>query len=147
MSVNQAVLVGRLTDNPKLSYTPQPNQTAVLNFTVATSESWKDKQGNWNDSTEFTDCVLWGKNAESLADRCQKGSYVTVEGSLQTRKWEDKQGNKRYKTEVKVSKCRLLTDKKQSDTRDYSNEASELPDSPVNQDKITKHFTTDDLPF
>jgi len=91
------MLIGNLGKDAETRYTP--SGTAVTNFTVATSRRWKDQQtGEWKEDTEWHDVVLW--RSENLAQYLQKGKQVFVEGRLQTRSWEDQNGNKRYRTEV-----------------------------------------------
>ena len=96
--VNKVILVGRLGRDPELRYT-QGGQP-VANFTLATSERWKGKDGNSQERTEWHRIVVWGKTAENCAQYLQKGRQVYVEGRLQTRDWEDKDGHKRQTTEI-----------------------------------------------
>jgi single-strand DNA-binding protein len=97
-SVNKVILVGNLGRDPELRYI-QSGQ-AVANFSVATNEKWKDKEGNNQERTEWHRIIVWGKSAENCAQYLQKGRSVYVEGRLQTRDWEDKEGNKRTTTEI-----------------------------------------------
>jgi len=97
-SVNKVILVGNLGRDPELRYT-QSGQ-AVANFTLATNEKWKDKEGNSQERTEWHRIIVWGKTAENCAQYLQKGRSVYVEGRLQTRDWEDREGNKRTTTEI-----------------------------------------------
>ncbi|MBT3229167.1 MAG: single-stranded DNA-binding protein [Candidatus Marinimicrobia bacterium] len=97
-SVNKAILVGRLGQKPELKYTA--SQMAVVNLSVATTESRKDREGNYKDETEWTRVVVFGKTAEFVANYLDKGALVYVEGRLQTRSWENKDGVKMYTTEV-----------------------------------------------
>jgi len=110
-SVNQVTLLGNLTRDPVLKYTPQG--TAVINFSIATSRSYKDKQTDgWKEISEFTNVVFWGKSAEIIGQYCNKGSKLFVQGRLQTRSWDDKEtGTKRYTTEVIGSDFTLLGEK------------------------------------
>ena len=92
-SVNKVILVGNLGRDAELRYTP--SGAAVLNFSIATTETWKDKTTNEKkESTEWHKVVLWGRVAESLNEYLVKGKQVYVEGRLQTRQWEDKEGQK-----------------------------------------------------
>lgn len=77
----------------------------IVSFTVATSEGYKDKEGNWNNSTEWHNCVAFGKTAESIAKRLKKGDKVLVVGKSKTRKWQDKEGKDRFTTEITVEKA------------------------------------------
>ena len=97
-SVNKVILVGHLGGDPESRFTP--GGTAVATFSVATNESRKNSEGNWEDHTEWHRCVLFGKQAEFAGEYVKKGQMVYVEGRLQTRSWEDKEGMKRYSTEV-----------------------------------------------
>lgn len=98
-SVNKVILVGNLGKDPEIKYTQ--SGTAVASITVATSENYKDKQsGEWQEKTEWHNVVLWQRLAEIAGEYLKKGSKVYIEGRLQTRSWEDKQGQKRYTTEV-----------------------------------------------
>ena len=97
-SVNKVILVGHLGGDPESRFTP--GGTAVATFSVATNESRKNTEGNWEDHTEWHRCVLFGKQAEFAGEYVKKGQMVYVEGRLQTRSWEDKEGMKRYSTEV-----------------------------------------------
>lgn len=97
-SVNKAILVGNLGRDPELKYT-QSGQ-AVCNFTLATNEKWKDKDGQAQERTEWHRVVLWGRQAETAAQYLSKGRPLYLEGRIQTREWEDKDGNKRYTTEI-----------------------------------------------
>ena len=97
-SVNKVILVGHLGGDPESRFTP--GGTAVATFSIATNESRKNSEGNWEDHTEWHRCVLFGKQAEFAAEYVKKGQMVYVEGRLQTRSWEDKEGMKRYSTEV-----------------------------------------------
>ncbi len=99
--VNKVILVGNLGQDPEVRY--MPNGNAVTNISVATSESWKDKNtGQMQDRTEWHRVVLFGKLAEVAGEYLRKGSQVYLEGKLQTRKWQDQQGQERYSTEVVV---------------------------------------------
>ena len=97
-SVNKGVLVGHLGGDPETRYTP--SGAAVANFNMATNESWRDANGELQDKTEWHRCVMFGKSAELAGELLKKGQLVYVEGKLQTRNWEDKDGVKRYTTEV-----------------------------------------------
>ena len=92
-SVNKVILVGHLGGDPESRFTP--GGTAVATFSIATNESRKNSEGNWEDHTEWHRCVLFGKQAEFAAEYVKKGQMVYVEGRLQTRSWEDKEGMKR----------------------------------------------------
>ena len=106
-SVNKVILIGNLGKDPEVKYTPQG--TAVAKLTLATNESYKDKDGQWQERTEWHNVVLWQRLAEIAGEYLKKGSKVYVEGRLQTRSWDDKQTNqKRYMTEVVAQTMVLL---------------------------------------
>jgi single-strand DNA-binding protein len=105
-SVNKVILVGNLGRDPELRYTQ--GGSPVANFTLATNERWRDKDGNNQERTEWHRIVVWGRSAENCAQYLQKGSSVFVEGRLQTREWEDKDGNKRQTTEVNALSVQFL---------------------------------------
>jgi single-strand DNA-binding protein len=105
--VNKVILVGTLGADPETRYTP--SNTAVTNLRVATNESWKDKQtGEKKESTEWHRVVMFQRLAEIAAEYLRKGSQVYLEGKLQTRKWQDQQGNDRYSTEIVASEMQML---------------------------------------
>ncbi|WP_272670663.1 single-stranded DNA-binding protein [Providencia sp. PROV147] len=100
--VNKVILIGHLGQDPEIRYMPAGG--AVANLTLATSESWRDKQsGEVRDKTEWHRVVIFGKLAEVAGEYLKKGSQVYIEGSLQTRKWQDQSGQDRYTTEVVVN--------------------------------------------
>jgi single-strand DNA-binding protein len=106
-SVNKVILIGNLGKDPEVKYTPQG--TAVTKLALATNERYKDKEGQWQDRTEWHNIVLWQRLAEIAGEYLKKGSKVYIEGKLQTRSWEDKQTNqKRYMTEVVANDLVLL---------------------------------------
>lgn len=112
-SVNSVQLLGNLTKDPVLKYTP--SGMAVINFSIATNRSYKDKQTQeWKETPEFTNVVFWGKSAEIISQYCRKGNKIFVQGRLQTRSWDDsKTGIKRYATDVVGSEFTLLTPRPQ----------------------------------
>lgn len=100
--VNKVILIGHLGQDPEIRY--MPSGGAVANLTLATSESWRDKQtGEMKDRTEWHRVCIFGKLAEIAGEYLRKGSQVYIEGSLQTRKWQDQSGQDRYTTEVVVN--------------------------------------------
>lgn len=100
--VNKVILIGHLGQDPEVRY--MPNGNAVVNMTLATSENWKDKNtGENKEKTEWHRVVLFGKLAEIAGEYLKKGSQVYIEGSLQTRKWQDQNGLERYTTEIIVN--------------------------------------------
>src|SRR5215813_14081696 len=106
-SVNKVILVGNLGRDAELRYTPGGAPVATLN--IATTEVWNDKaSGQKQEKTEWHRVVLWGKSAESLSEYLTKGKQIYVEGRLQTRKWQDKDGNDKYTTEIRGDRIVLL---------------------------------------
>ncbi len=106
MSVNKVILVGRLGQNPEVRYTP--GGAAVANFSVATNESWSDKNGQKQERTEWHKVVVWGKLAELCNQFLAKGRQVYLEGRLQTRQWQDKDGQTKYTTEIQAQTVQFL---------------------------------------
>ena len=106
-SVNKVILVGHLGKDPEVKYTP--SGTPVAKFTLATNERFKDKDGNWQDRTEWHNIVAWQRTAEVVGEYCKKGSQVYIEGRLRTDSWDDKEtGQKKYRTEIVVNDLVLL---------------------------------------
>jgi single-strand DNA-binding protein len=106
MSVNRAILVGRLGRDPETRYTS--GGQAVCNFTLATDETYKDRNGERQKRTEWHRIVVWGKQAEIAQQYLHKGSLIFVEGRIQTRQWDDREGQKRTTVEIVASNFRML---------------------------------------
>jgi single-strand DNA-binding protein len=104
--VNKVILIGNLGADPELRYTG--SGTAVADLRVATSRRWTDKQGAQQEDTQWHRVVVWGKQGENCKEYLAKGRQVYIEGRLQTRQWEDRDGNKRYTTEVVAQDVRFL---------------------------------------
>jgi single-strand DNA-binding protein len=105
--VNKVILVGRLGRDPEVRYTA--DGTAVANFTMATSKEWKDKQtGEKKERTEWHKVVAWRRLGEICGEYLAKGKQVYIEGSLQTREWQDKEGNRRWSTEIVADQMQML---------------------------------------
>ena len=104
--VNKVILVGNLGNDPEMRHTP--GGAGVCEFRLATNESWNDKNGQRQERTEWHRVVVWGKKAEACSKYLSKGRQVFVEGRLRTRTWDDKEGNKRYTTEIKADRVTLL---------------------------------------
>ena len=139
--VNKVILVGNLGKDPEVRYLE--NGTAVANFPIATSESYKDREGNRIDQTEWHNIVVWRKLAEIAESYLKKGSQVYLEGKLRTRSWEDQQGNKRYTTEVVADTFTMLGKKEVA--QNPQNTLDSLNNSDTSQqNKIEEE---DDLPF
>ena len=98
MSLNKCMIIGNLGRDPEMRYTPSGQ--AVTQFTVATNRNYRDQQGEWQKDTEWFRIVVWGQQAERVAEYLRKGSKVYIEGRIQTRQWEGQDGQKRYTTEL-----------------------------------------------
>ncbi len=137
-SVNKVILVGNLGKDAELRYTP--GGTAVATLRLATTDRFKDKDGQWKDQTEWHTVVIWDKTAESLAEYLRKGKQIYVEGRLQTRSWDDREGKKRYTTEVRGDRIVLLGGRGPQAER-------EEPAGPAEPPRETTELTDDDIPF
>jgi single-strand DNA-binding protein len=142
-SVNKVILVGNLGRDAELRYTP--GGAAVSTINMATTEVWNDKSGQRQEKTEWHRVVLWGKQAESLTEYLTKGKQIYVEGRLQTRQWDDKDGNKRYTTEIRGDRVVLLSGGGRAASFDRSgdNMGSHAP-APA---ETSEPLTDDDIPF
>ena len=122
--VNKAMLIGRLGKDPEVRYTP--DGAMVTNFNLATDEQWKDKNGEKVQKTEWHRIVTFGKLAERCGNYLVKGKLIFVEGRIQTRSWEDKEGVKRYTTEIVASNMQMLDSKGQNKTDESSADSTSL---------------------
>lgn len=114
-SLNKVMLIGRLGQDPETRYLPSGE--AVTNASVATSERWKDKaSGEMKEATEWHRVSFFGRLAEIAGEYLKKGALVYVEGSIRTRKWQDKEGNDRYTTEIRATEMRMLSSKKDGES-------------------------------
>jgi len=105
--INKAIIIGRLGSDPEVRYTP--SGSAVANFNVATSEEWKDKEsGEKKERTEWHRIVAWNRLGEICGEYLSKGRQVYIEGRIQTRSWDDRDGNKRYTTEIVATDVQFL---------------------------------------
>lgn len=143
-SLNKAMIIGRLGQDPEVRYTQ--SNTAVATLSVATNERFKDKTGEWKERTEWHRVVAWGRLAEICQEYLTKGSQVYIEGPIQTRKWEDKEGQTRYTTEIKALTMTMLDSKKDRDS--FQQPDSKQPAVSENVD-LDEDFDDldDDLPF
>jgi single-strand DNA-binding protein len=105
-SLNKALIIGNLGADPEVRYTQ--SNTALATFNIATTEKYRDTNGEMKENTEWHRIVAWGRLAELAQQYLRKGSPVYIEGSIQTRQWEDKEGQKRYTTEIKATSMQLL---------------------------------------
>lgn len=106
-SLNKVMLIGNLGKDPEVRYTT--SGTPVASFSLATSERFKGKNGDWEEKTEWHNVILWGRLAEIAGEYLGKGKTVYIEGRLQTRKWQDREGKDRYTTEVVGEKMQMLS--------------------------------------
>lgn len=149
--INKVILVGNVGVNPELRHTP--NDSAVTQLSIATSESWKDKNtGETQERTEWHKVVLFNRLAEIAAEYVKKGSKVYIEGSLKTRKWTDNAGVEKYTTEVIASELQLLDSRNQSsssDTMYVASEASKQHTTSAKASDAQHGFDNieDDIPF
>lgn len=140
--INKVIIVGNLGADPDSRAMPSGN--AVTNISVATSESWNDREtGEKQEKTEWHRVVFFNRLAEIAAQYLKKGSQVYVEGKLQTRKWEDKEGNERWTTEVVGNQMQMLGDRM---SNDMSNDNASSSQSSSDNDFSTDDFD-DDIPF
>ena len=127
-SVNKVILIGNLGKDPETRY--MPSGDAVCNFSIATTETWKDKtSGDKKEATEWHNIATFGKLAEICGQYLKKGSQVYIEGSLKTRKWQDKEGHDRYTTEIRADTMRMLGSRQGSGDANES-AARERPSPP-----------------
>ncbi|MFB3915596.1 MAG: single-stranded DNA-binding protein [Terriglobales bacterium] len=150
-SVNKVILIGNLGRDPEVKYTP--SGTAVANLAIATNERFKDKDGSWQDRTEWHRVVAWQRLAEIAGEYLKKGSKVYVEGSLRTRSWDDKETNqKRYMTEIWVNDMVLLGGREAGEEGGFSKRAAanssfdqRVPEP--NAAPSSTQITDEDIPF
>ena len=147
-SVNKVILVGNLGRDSELRYTPGGAAVATLN--LATTEVWNDRNNARQEKTEWHRIVLWGKQAESLQEYLTKGKQIYVEGRLQTRQWDDKDGNKRYTTEIKADRITLLGGGGGAGGgggRSMDRGGSQMPSGGGMDEPPMEPITDDDIPF
>jgi single-strand DNA-binding protein len=146
-SVNKVILVGNLGKDAELRYTPGGAPVATAN--IATTEVWNDRaSGQRQEKTEWHRVVIWGKTAESLTEYLTKGKQIYVEGRLQTRSWDDKDGNKRYMTEVRADRVVLLSGGGGRGASAAADRADHATGAPHGDDvKEPVELTDDDIPF
>lgn len=146
-SVNKVILVGNLGRDAELKYTP--GGAAVATLSLATTETWNDKSGQRQEHTEWSRVVVWGKTAESLAEYLKKGKQIYVEGRLQTREWTDKDGHKRYTTEIRGDRIVLLSSGGSGNTRQPAHVRDEEVGhgEPARQMAGVTSEPDDDIPF
>lgn len=147
-SLNKAMLIGNLGQDPEVRYTQ--SNTAVATMSIATNERFKNSNGEWQERTEWHRVVAWGRLAEIVQQYVKKGSQVYVEGPIQTRQWEDQQGQKRYTTEIKALTLKMLDSRNENNMtvdRSNSQETSAPQSQPVDLNDGSLDDLDDDLPF
>lgn len=130
-SLNKVLLIGNLGKDPEVRYTA--SGTAVASFSLATSEKFKNKEGEWEERTEWHNVTLWGRLAEIAGEYLGKGKTVYIEGRLQTRKWQDKDGKDRYTTEIVGEKLQMLS-RKDGSNHEEAGQSHEGPGFPEGDD-------------
>ena len=128
--VNKVILIGRLGTDPEARYIP--DGTMVVNFSMATDESWKNKNGEKQQRTEWHKIEVWGKLAEICANYLLKGALVFIEGKIKTQTWEDKEGVKRYTTKIQAMGMKMLGTKQDAATQSESSRSAQqdhMPDT------------------
>jgi single-strand DNA-binding protein len=143
MGVNKVILIGNLGANPEVRFTQ--GGKAVANLRIATSERWTDKDGNKQETTEWHRVVLFGRQAEIAQQYLTKGRSVFIEGRIQTRQWQDQQGQKRYSTEIVCQNMQLLGGRGEMSRDDSGAGAMVPPDDPMAGD--FGGGPDDDIPF
>lgn len=140
MSVNKAIILGRLGKDPEIRYTT--SGMAVANFSVATSEVSKDKDGQRQEKTEWHNIVVWGKTAEFCKEYLAKGREVYLEGKIQTRKWQDQSGQARYTTEIVAREIKFVGSKSGNGPQAGGGDNFQAP-----EDNSAPSFVEDEIPF
>lgn len=141
---NQAIIMGNLTRDPELRYTP--NGQAVTSFAVATNRTWVDAQGEKKEDVEYHDVVVWGKLAEIVSQYLKKGRKVMIVGRLQTRNWEAQDGSKRSKTEIVATDVNFVDRPKEGEmTNEQPKPAAGTKEKAATEDK--EEIDIEDIPF
>lgn len=153
-SVNKVILIGRLGKDPETKFTQ--GGVAIARFSMATDESWKDQNGEQQQRTEWHNVVAWRRLAEICGQYLIKGKLIYIEGRLQTRSWEDKEGNKRTTTEVQADKMVMLSGgrpeegsggRPEEDSDGSPEGGREIPTQPSPDSSSKNEITDDDIPF
>jgi single-strand DNA-binding protein len=144
-SVNKVIILGNLGGDPETRFTQSGD--AVCNINVATTEKWKDKNGEKQEKTEWHRINFWGRLAEIAGEYLKKGSPVYVEGQLQTRKWQDKEGNDRYTTEIRATSLQLLGSRDGGGERQQQTRNTSQRQQTQQKSKPAADDFDDDIPF
>jgi single-strand DNA-binding protein len=142
--INRAIITGRLTRDPELKYTGN-SSTAVASFTLAVNRKFTNQQGNRE--ADFINCVAWRKTAETIANYTHKGSLIGVDGRIQTRSYENQQGQRVYVTEIVVDDFTFLESKSQSSNNQQASNQSQSTNDPFAGNSKQLNIQADDLPF
>ena len=146
--VNRAILIGRLGRDPELRHTS--SGTPVANFSVATDEFWNDSNGERQRRTEWHNVVVWSRLAEICNQYLTKGKLVFIEGRIQTREWDDRDGNKRRTTEIVASDMRMLGSREENQASVNAPASVGTPEQKsvgTPEQKMDPEITDDDIPF
>ncbi len=144
--VNKVILIGNIGQDPEVRY--MPNGGAVCNLSIATSESWKDKNtGENQEKTEWHRVVMFRRLGEIAGEYLKKGSKVFIEGKLQTRKWQDQQGQDRYTTEIVADSMQMLDSRGNNDFTDTKKNVSTNDQENLNDNSKSDNGFEDDIPF
>lgn len=142
MSVNKVILVGNLGKDPEIRYTPSGR--AVARFPLATGEVWNDAEGNRQERTEWHNIVVWGKQAETCSQYLAKGRQVFIEGAIRSRAYDDRDGNRRYITEIIGQRIQFLGGRGTGEAAGGSTPPPQAPEEPPQPGGGTEE---DDIPF
>ncbi len=144
--VNKAIILGSLGQDPDIRYTA--GGAAVANISIATNEQWKDKEsGEMQERTEWHRVVFFGRLAEIVGEYLRKGSQVYIEGRIQTRKWQDKEGKDRYTTEIVANEMQMLGSKSGGTTASFDQSPQPQQSAPVASGASSNDDFDDDIPF
>lgn len=144
--VNKAIILGSLGQDPDIRYTA--GGAAVANISIATNEQWKDKEsGEMQERTEWHRVVFFGRLAEIVGEYLRKGSQVYVEGRIQTRKWQDKEGKDRYTTEIVANEMQMLGSKSGGTTASFDQSQQPQQSAPATSAGSSNDDFDDDIPF
>lgn len=146
-TVNKVILVGNVGKDPEIKVASTGN--AIATFSLATTDRSKDQTGNWTDRTEWHSLVAFQRTAEIIRDYVKKGSKLYIEGRIQTRSWDDKDGQKKYRTEIIVNDLVLLSGRGDGDSSGPRSSSSYDQRPPAHADDVVQstEITDDDIPF
>ncbi len=145
MSVNKVILVGRLGRDPESRFTASGQ--AVCNFSLATDRSFKDRNGQTQKQTEWHKIVVWSKLAEICQKYLKKGSQIFIEGRIQSRQWDDKDGNKRTSFEIVANEMRMLGSRGEAAAPPHSGDEAESQHPPAEDAEAGHAVSDEDIPF